>query len=164
MSKVRVWLALENNFLALNTCPTQDCQMQLRVFFGVHWKSNKMQQCRSQGTASEKQNCWAPPQPSKSQDPEAEGGVSSEGEGRKAGSVLHCSGLLTPPSVLPCIHVCGKSLRKLLWSSGWPGLSCSIPAPPQWGQRGLELTRQPHAWTNAPLAMSLVYRFHRRFY
>lgn len=33
MSKVRVWLALENNFLAMNTCPMQDCQMQLRGFF-----------------------------------------------------------------------------------------------------------------------------------
>lgn len=134
MSKVRVWLALENNFLTMNTCPMQNCQMQLRVFFGIHWKSNKMQKCRSQGRASEKQNCWAPPEPSESQDPEAGGGVSSE---RETAGRLECAPVLwfADASLCAALHTCVcKDLSGNSFGSGFPDFGCFIPAPSECGQ------------------------------
>lgn len=94
-----------------------------------------MQKCRSQGTASEKQNCWAPPQPSESQDPKAEGGVSSESEyeGWKCVPLLWLADTSLGAALHTCLckHLSGNSLE-----SGLPDLSCFIPTPSQRGQRG----------------------------
>lgn len=61
MSKVTVWLALENGLLTTNTCPMQGCQRQLRVIFYSLEKQQNAEVLKP-GTTSEEQNCQAPSQ------------------------------------------------------------------------------------------------------
>lgn len=129
MSKVTVGLLWKTNSSLQTSVPCRAAKGSLGVFFGIHWKSNKMQRCWSQGTASDKQNCWALHRQVKAKILRQKE-VCLRRQSVKVGSVLCCCGSLTAPSVQ---HLSGSSLE-----SGLPALSCFIPTPSPCGRRGAD--------------------------